>query len=105
MSLTDKQSFYLSLIEQARADGKSLKQVATEHGVNPASLYNVAHILRRKGVAADNSCHSASGFVRMPVAATGDDGIELETWLANGQKVHMRVPLTHLSAVLGVLAS
>lgn len=45
MSLTEKQSFYLSLIEQARAAGKSPKQVATENGVAPATLYN-AELLR-----------------------------------------------------------
>tara|TARA_B100001939_G_scaffold347133_1_gene367820 strand:- start:3180 stop:3491 length:312 start_codon:yes stop_codon:yes gene_type:complete len=103
MSLTDKQSFYLSLIEQARADGKPLKQVATEHGVSPATLYNAAHTLRRKGYGEGN--RSQSGFVRVPVGNEADDCIELDTQLANGLPVRMRVPAAQLSAVLGVLSS
>lgn len=49
MSLTEKQSFYLSLIEQARTGSKSLKQVATENGVSPAILYNAALLRPESG--------------------------------------------------------
>jgi transposase-like protein len=103
MSLTEKQSFYLSLIEQARTAGKSLKQVATENGVSPATLYNAAHTLRRKGFA--DGHNAREGFVRLPLAAAADERIEVETRLPNGQPVWLRVPASQLSAVLGVLAS
>ncbi|WP_369601633.1 hypothetical protein AAIA72_01210 [Hahella sp. SMD15-11] len=104
MLLTEKQSFYLSLIEQARTAGKPLKQVATENGVSPVTLYNAAHPLRRKGFA-EGSGPSRAGFVRQPLAAAADERIEVETRLPNGQPVWLRVPASQLSAVLGVLAS
>jgi transposase-like protein len=103
MSLTEKQSFYLYLIEQARTQGKPLKQVAVENGVSPATLYNAAHTLRRKGYAEDT--HDQSAFVRVPVDTAADDCIELDTQLANGRPVHIRLPASQLSAVLGVLSS
>ena len=39
MSLTEKQAFYLTLIEKAKCNQQSLRQVAEENGVVPARLY------------------------------------------------------------------
>lgn len=106
MSLTEKQSFYLSLIQQAEAESKSLQKIAQEHRIKPASLYAGLQNLRQKGVL-PQVARSATGFARVSVEspATLNHNIELKTQLPNGQLIWMSVPANRLRQVMQVLSA
>ena len=104
MTLTTKQSLYLSLIQQAEQRGVSLRVIAEENNIKPANIYAAAKDLRRKGaLEVKASSVSSSDFVRMPVSEQMER-IELKTQLANGQMVWLGVPSAQLHCVLKTLS-
>lgn len=113
--LTPKQAYYLKQLQDAEANGQSIKALAEQLSIRIDALYNYRYTLRKKGWLAPVE-HSSrrekntnSSFVAVPSAtSTGpfpDAGIELKTQLANGQPVWMTVPASQLRAVLAALSS
>lgn len=105
MSLTQKQSFYLSLIQQAEAESKSLQAIALEYHIKPANLYAGLQSLRQKGILPSGS-PAAAGFARVEIEAPASgQHIELKTQLPNGQLIWMSVPANRLRQVMQVLSA
>lgn len=104
MSLTEKQSFYLSLINEAREQQKTLRQVAHENQIKPDSLYAAAQSLKRKGYL-PTTTETGNSFARLTVEATVESCIELKTQLPNGQLIWMSVPSGELRDVLKALSA
>lgn len=104
MALTEKQSFYLSLIQEAREQEKSLQQVARENNIKPGNLYAASQALKRKGYLATDA-RTQSGFARVAVEPDVDACVELKTQLPNGQLIWMSVPGNQLRNVLKALSA
>lgn len=104
MSLTEKQSFHLSLINEAREQQKTLRQVAQENRIKPGSLYAAAQALKRKGYLRA-ATETGSSFARLAVEPAVESCIELKTQLPNGQLIWMSVPRGELRDVLKALSA
>lgn len=114
-TLTPKQAYYLKQLQDAEANGQSIKALAEQLSIRIEALYNYRYTLRKKGWLAPvkHSAHreksTDSSFVAVPTATSmsplPDAGIELKTQLANGQPVWMTVPASQLRAVLAALSS
>jgi len=102
MTLTKKQSFYLSLIQSAEQNKQSIRQVAEQNNVEPQRLYAAVKTLRQKG--ALSTPEKRSNFAKLPLPAVMPDSrIELKTLLPNGQALWLNVAESQLPAVLRVL--
>jgi hypothetical protein len=109
-TLTPKQAYYLKQLQDAEANGQSIKALAEQLSIRIEALYNYRYTLRKKGWLAPVGKKSTdSSFVAVPTATSAsaipDAGIELKTQLANGQPVWMTVPASQLGAVLAALSS
>jgi len=104
MTLTKKQSFYLSLIQSAEQNKQSIRQVAEQNNVDAGRLYAAAKTLRQKGALSVPEKHS--NFAKLPLPpVTPDSRIELKTLLPNGQALWLNVVEAQLPAVLRALST
>lgn len=97
--LTPKQAYYLKQLQDAEANGQSMKALAEQLSTRIEALYNYRYTLRKKGwltpvkYSARREKSTDSSFVAVPTATSTspipDAGIELKTQLANGQLVWM----------------
>ncbi len=104
MKLTEKQSFYLSLIQIAEQNKLSIREVAEQNNVSALCLYAAVKTLREKGVlpAAKNS----ADFVKLSLPPLPHDlRIELKTQLPNGQALWLNIAQTQLPMVLRALSA
>lgn len=107
MSLTEKQAFYLTLIEKAKCNQQSLRQVAEENGVVPARLYAASKTLKAKGALSCNNQSTGSGFVKVPLDAQdmAPQRIEIRTQLGNGQPLWLSINVAQLTIILQQLGA
>jgi predicted DNA-binding protein YlxM (UPF0122 family) len=104
MKLTEKQSFYLSLIQIAEQNKLSIREVAEQNNVSALRLYAAVKTLREKGVlpAAKNS----ADFLKLSMPPLPHDlRIELKTQLPNGQALWLNIAQTQLPMVLRALSA
>lgn len=105
MPLTKKQSFYLSLVEYARAQNKSLREAAEDHDVTPANLYAAAKTLRKIGALDGVRDERKSGFVALKPEVLPSEKVELKTQLPNGQPVWLSCSAGQLPSVLQAISN
>lgn len=106
MKLTDKQSYYLSLIQSAEQNKLSLRQVAEENNVSPMRLYAAVKTLRDKGALPAAKSRSNTDFVKLPLPPLAPEArIELKTQLANGQPLWFNIGEEQLPVVLRALSA
>src|SRR5690625_2524024 len=104
MTLTKKQSFYLSLIQSAEQSQQSIRQVAEKHNIEPQRLYAARQTLRQKGALSVPEKRSNFAKLSLP-AVVPDSRIELKTLLPNGQALWLNVAESQLPAVLRALGA
>lgn len=104
MQLTEKQSFYLSLIQSAEQNKLSIREVAEQNNVNAVNLYAAVKTLRQKG--ALSATKEQRNFVKLSAPPlVHDSRIELKTQLHNGQALWLGIAESQLSAVLRALSA
>ncbi len=104
MTLTKKQSFYLSLIQSAEQNQQSIRQVAEQNNVVPQRLYAAVKTLRQKG--ALSAPEKRSNFAKLSLPTVMPDSrIELNTLLPNGQALWLNVAESQLPVVLRALST
>ena len=104
MSLTQKQSFYLSLIQSAEQNKQSIREVAEQNNVSALSLYAAVKTLRLKGVLP--STKEPQDFVKLSLPPlTHDSRIELKTLMPNGQALWLNIAQVQLPVVLRALGA
>ena len=104
MSLTQKQSFYLSLIQSAEQNKQSIREVAEQNNVSALRLYAAVKTLRLKGVLP--STKEPQDFVKLSLPPlTHDSRIELKTLLPNGQALWLNIAQAQLPVVLRALGA
>ena len=104
MQLTQKQSFYLSLIQSAEQNNQSIRQVAEQNNVEAQRLYAAVKTLRQKG--ALPSAKQKPDFVKLSLPPlTHDSRIELKTLLPNGQALWLNIAQAQLPTVLRALGA
>lgn len=104
MPLTKTQSFYLTLVDYARSQGKSLREAAEDHNVKPANLYAAAKTLRKLGALDGERDERKSGFVALKPEILPSEKVELKTQLPNGQPVWLNCAPSQLATVLQAIA-
>lgn len=104
MPLTKTQSFYLSLVDYARSQGKSLREAAEDHDVKPTNLYAAAKTLRKIGAMDNLRDERKSGFVALKPEVLPTEKIELKTQLPNGQPVWLSCSTGQLPAIFQALS-
>lgn len=104
MTLTKKQSFYLSLIQSAEQNKQSIRQIAEQNNVEPQRLYAAVKTLRHKGALSAPEKRSSFAKLSLP-AVMPDSRIELKTLLPNGQALWLNVAESQLPAVLRALSA
>jgi hypothetical protein len=106
MKLTDKQSYYLSLIQSAEQNKLSLREVAEQNSVSPMRLYAAVKTLRDKGALPAAKSKSGTDFVKLSLPPPVHEArIELETQLTNGQPLWFNISEDQLPAVLRALSA
>ena len=104
MKLTEKQSFYLSLIQSAEQNKQSIRKVAEQNNVSPQRLYAAVKTLRHKGALPTTT--KRQDFVKLSLPPlTHDARLELKTLLPNGQAVWLDIAEAQLPAVLRALGA
>ena len=103
MPLTQKQSYYLSIIENARTQGKSIRAAALDHDLNPVNLYAAVNQLRKIGALDKSTSKAKSGFVALNIEPVRGDKIELKTHLPNGQPLWLSCEAHQLPTLLRAL--
>ena len=104
MKLTQKQSFYLSLIQSARKKKLSIREVAEQNDVSALCLYAAVKTLRKKG--ALSTTKTSRDFVKLSVPAMVQDlRIELKTLMPNGQALWLNIAQAQLPVVLRALGA
>lgn len=108
MKLTEKQSFYLSLIQSAEKNKQSIRKVAEQNNVSALCLYAAVKTLRQKG--ALPAAKEKQDFIKLsldtlPPPLVHDSRIELKTLLPNGQALWLNIAETQLPVVLRALGA
>ncbi|MDO9519381.1 MAG: hypothetical protein Q7L19_04120 [Pseudohongiella sp.] len=104
MQLTEKQSFYLSLIQSAEQNKPSIREVAEKNNVSALRLYAAVKTLREKG--ALPAVKEQRNFVKLSAPPLAHDcRIELKTQLPNGQALWLDIAESQLPAVLRALGA
>lgn len=104
MQLTEKQSFYLSLIQSAEQNRQSIREVAEQNSVSALRLYAAVKTLRQKGVLPTTK--EPKDFVKLSLPPlTHDLRIELKTLLPNGQALWLNIAEAQLPVVLRALGA
>ena len=104
MTLTKKQSFYLSLIQSAARNKQSIREVAEQNNVNALRLYAAVKTLRQKG--ALPTTKEQHNFVKLSAPPLiHDSRIELKTLLPNGQALWLNIAEAQLPTVLRALGA
>lgn len=104
MQLTEKQSFYLSLIQSAEQNNQSIREVAEQNNVSALRLYAAVKTLRLKG--ALSSAKKKQDFVKLSLPPLMHDSrIELKTLLPNGQALWLNIAEAQLPTVLRALGA
>ena len=104
MQLTEKQSFYLSLIQSAEQNKQSIREVAEKNNVSALRLYAAVKTLRLKG--ALPTAKEPQDFVKLSLPPlTHDSRIELKTLLPNGQALWLNIAEGQLPTVLRALGA
>lgn len=104
MQLTEKQSFYLSLIQSAEQNRQSIREVAELNNVSALRLYAAVKTLRQKGVLP--ATKEPKDFVKLSrPPLTHDLRIELKTLLPNGQALWLNIAEAQLPVVLRALGA
>lgn len=106
MKLTQKQSFYLSLIKRAQKKKQSIREVAEQNNVSALCLYAAVKTLREKG-ALPAVAKSSRDFVKISVAPPlmHEPRLELKTQLPNGQPLWLSIVEGQLPMVLRALSA
>ena len=104
MQLTEKQSFYLSLIQSAEQNKLSIREVAEQNNINAVNLYAAVKTLREKG--ALPAIKEQRNFVKLSAPPLAHDlRIELKTQLPNGQALWLNIAEAQLPVVLRALSA
>ncbi len=107
MKLTEKQSFYLSLIQSAEKNKQSIRKVAEQNNVSALCLYAAVKTLRQKGALPAEK--EKQDFVKLSLNTlpplVHDSRIELKTLLPNGQALWLNIADTQLLVVLRALGA
>ena len=104
MKLTEKQSFYLSLIQSAEQNNQSIRQVAQQNNVSALCLYAAVKTLRQKGALPPAT--KRQDFVKLTLPAINHDSrLELKTLLPNGQALWLSIAESQLPSVLRALGA
>ncbi|MDT8398117.1 MAG: hypothetical protein RQ899_05845 [Pseudomonadales bacterium] len=104
MQLTEKQSFYLSLIQSAEQNKQSIREVAELNNVSALRLYAAVKTLRQKGaLPAIKKQHNFVKLASLPLSH--DTRIELKTLLPNGQALWLNIAEAQLPVVLRALGT
>jgi transposase-like protein len=104
-TLTERQQYYLDILNGAERGGQSVASAAREHGLPASALYSARRELALKGVRTRPSSQERVGFAAVPVTPSSHTQIELRTRLGNGQAVWFGVPGELLGTVLKELGS
>ena len=104
MTLTKKQSFYLSLIQSAEQNKQSIRQVAEQNNIEAQRLYTAVKTLRHKGALPTPT--KRQDFVKMSLPPVMPDSrIELKTLLPNGQALWLNIAESQLPSVLRAISA
>ena len=104
MQLTEKQSYYLSLIQSAEQNKLSIREVAEQNNISPLRLYAAVKTLRHKG--ALPAIKEQRDFVKLSLPPlTHNSRLELKTLLPNGQALWLNIAEAQLPVVLRALGA